>query len=127
VKYSPLFHHFKAIYQFPKHIKLLVKIVANYFHRTVFQLYSVREQVNNITNYNKYKKTGDLDIVNIIKLRGKYKKTGDLRVVDKVELRGFLGERHQYRQHMLIIWPLNFKEALATIVQCQIFTFISSF
>jgi hypothetical protein len=86
------------------------------FHRTVFQLYSVREQVNNITNYNKYKKTGDLDIVNIIKLRGKYKKTGDLRVVDKVELRGFLGERHQYRQHMLIIWPLNFKEALATIL-----------
>jgi hypothetical protein len=29
VKYLPLFHHFKAIYQFPKHIKLLVKIVAN--------------------------------------------------------------------------------------------------
>ena len=29
VKYLPLFHHFKAIYQFPKHIILLVKIVAN--------------------------------------------------------------------------------------------------
>jgi hypothetical protein len=29
VKYSPLFYHFKAIYQFPKHIILLVKIVAN--------------------------------------------------------------------------------------------------
>jgi hypothetical protein len=28
VKYLPLFHHFKAIYQFPKHI-FLVKIVAN--------------------------------------------------------------------------------------------------
>jgi hypothetical protein len=29
VKYLPLFHHFKAIYQFPKHIFFLVKIVAN--------------------------------------------------------------------------------------------------
>ena len=28
VKYLLLFHHFKAIYQFPKHI-ILVKIVAN--------------------------------------------------------------------------------------------------
>jgi hypothetical protein len=28
VKYLPLFHHFKAIYQFPKHIICLVKIVA---------------------------------------------------------------------------------------------------
>jgi hypothetical protein len=29
VKYLPLFHHFKAIYQFPKHIIFLAKIVAN--------------------------------------------------------------------------------------------------
>ena len=29
MKYLPLFHHFKAIYQFPKHTILLVKIVAN--------------------------------------------------------------------------------------------------
>jgi hypothetical protein len=29
VKYLPLFHHLKAIYQFPKHIIFLVKIVAN--------------------------------------------------------------------------------------------------
>jgi hypothetical protein len=29
VKYLPLFHHFEAIYQFPKHIIFLVKIVAN--------------------------------------------------------------------------------------------------
>jgi hypothetical protein len=29
VKYLPLFYHFKAIYQFPKHILVLVKIVAN--------------------------------------------------------------------------------------------------
>jgi hypothetical protein len=29
VKYLPSFHHFKAIYQFPKHIFVLVKIVAN--------------------------------------------------------------------------------------------------
>jgi hypothetical protein len=29
VKYLSLFHHFKAIYQFPKHIIFLVKIVAN--------------------------------------------------------------------------------------------------
>ena len=28
VKYLPLFHHFKAIYQFPKHIIFWVKIVA---------------------------------------------------------------------------------------------------
>jgi hypothetical protein len=30
VKYLSLYHHFKAIYQFPKHIICLVKIVANY-------------------------------------------------------------------------------------------------
>ena len=29
MKYLPLFHHFKAIYLFPKHIFFLVKIVAN--------------------------------------------------------------------------------------------------
>jgi hypothetical protein len=29
VKYLPLFHHFEAIYQFPKHIICLVKIAAN--------------------------------------------------------------------------------------------------
>jgi hypothetical protein len=29
MKYLPLFHHFKAIYQFPKHVIFLVKIVAN--------------------------------------------------------------------------------------------------
>ena len=29
VKQLPLFHHFKAIYQFPKHIIFLVKIIAN--------------------------------------------------------------------------------------------------
>jgi hypothetical protein len=29
VKYLPLFHHFKAIYQLPNHIIFLVKIVAN--------------------------------------------------------------------------------------------------
>ena len=29
MKYLPLFHHFKAIYQFPKHIIFWVKIVAN--------------------------------------------------------------------------------------------------
>ena len=29
MKYLPLFHHFKAIYQFLKHIIFLVKIVVN--------------------------------------------------------------------------------------------------
>jgi hypothetical protein len=29
VKYLPLFHYFKDIYQFPKHIIFWVKIVAN--------------------------------------------------------------------------------------------------
>ena len=29
MKYLPLFHHFKAIYQFPKPVIFLVKIVAN--------------------------------------------------------------------------------------------------
>jgi hypothetical protein len=38
-----------------------------------------------------------------------YKKTGDLDIVDKIKLRGLLGERHQYRQHMFMIWPINFK------------------
>ena len=29
VKYLPLFHNFKAIYLFPKHMIFLIKIVAN--------------------------------------------------------------------------------------------------
>jgi len=29
VRYLPLFHHFKVIYQFSKHVIFLVKIVAN--------------------------------------------------------------------------------------------------
>jgi hypothetical protein len=29
LKYLPLFHHFKAIYQFPKHKFFLIRIVAN--------------------------------------------------------------------------------------------------
>ena len=29
MKYLPLFHHFKAIYQFRKHIIVFVKVVAN--------------------------------------------------------------------------------------------------
>jgi hypothetical protein len=29
VKYLPLFHNFKAIYRFPKHIIFWIKIVAN--------------------------------------------------------------------------------------------------
>jgi hypothetical protein len=44
VKYLPLFHHFKAIYQFPKYIILLVKIVANAalkFLETCIHLYYV--------------------------------------------------------------------------------------
>jgi len=61
----------------------------------------------------KYKKTCDLDIVEKIKLRGllldKFNKTGDLGIADIINLRGLLGERHQYRQHMFISWPLNFK------------------
>jgi hypothetical protein len=40
LKYLPLFHHFKAIYQFPKHIICLVKIVANapltYTYETIY-------------------------------------------------------------------------------------------
>jgi hypothetical protein len=39
MKYLPLFHHFKAIYQFPKHIIFLVKIVAiNYLQLYIFLL-----------------------------------------------------------------------------------------
>ena len=61
----------------------------------------------------KYKKTGDLDIVEKIKLRGllldKYKKTGDLEIVDIIKLRSLLGGRHQYHQHMFVNWRLNFK------------------
>jgi hypothetical protein len=29
LKYLPLFHHFKTIYQFPKHIIFFIKIIAN--------------------------------------------------------------------------------------------------
>ena len=39
VKYLPLFHHFKAIYQFPKHIILLVEIVANTSLNCVCEIY----------------------------------------------------------------------------------------
>jgi hypothetical protein len=35
VKCLPLFHHFKAIYQFPKHIIVLVKMVANAALRSI--------------------------------------------------------------------------------------------
>ena len=62
--------------------------------------------VNKFINYNKYKKTGFLDIVDKIKLRGllldKYNKTSDLDIIDKIKLPGLLGERHQYLQHMFI-------------------------
>ena len=34
MKYLPLFHHFKAIYQFPKHIIFGVKIVFKWFSKT---------------------------------------------------------------------------------------------
>jgi len=51
VKYLPLFHHFKAIYQFPKHIIFLVKIVAN-------------ASLNNIVNY----KTPNYNIIYTIKM-----------------------------------------------------------
>ena len=51
VKYLPLFHHFKAIYQFPKHIIFLVKIVANASLKIVYfnLLY-----LSGILNYFKY-------------------------------------------------------------------------
>jgi len=49
---------------------------------------------NKIINYNKYKKTGDLDIVDKIKSRGllsdKYNKTGDLDIADRIKSRGLL-------------------------------------
>jgi hypothetical protein len=37
VNYLPLFHHFKAIYQFPKHLIGLVKIVTNALVRGGFR------------------------------------------------------------------------------------------
>ena len=65
--------------------------------------------VNNITNYNKDKKTGDLDIVDKIKLRGsfpkKYKKTGDLDIVDKIKLYGSI--------------PKNYKKKGTLIYKCS--------
>jgi len=52
-------------------------------------------------------------VVDRIKLRGlllhKYKKTGDLDIVDTIKLHFLLGERHKYCQHVSISWPLNFK------------------
>ena len=46
MKYLPLFHHFKAIYQFPNHIIFLVKIVTNAplkvsFFKTEFKLLEI--------------------------------------------------------------------------------------
>ena len=50
--------------------------------------------VNNITNYNKYKKTSDLDIVDQIKSRGlipgKYNNTGEFDLVNRIKSRGLL-------------------------------------
>ena len=44
VKYLPLFYHFKAIYQFPKHIIFLVKIVAKsfffFFIKTTYSIFT---------------------------------------------------------------------------------------
>ena len=64
VKYLPLFHHFKAIYQFPKHIICLVKIVANASLRRAWryqkgQLDAVnrRRTDTTMTNRKKYKRT----------------------------------------------------------------------
>jgi hypothetical protein len=42
VKYLPLFHHFKAIYQFPKHT-FWVKIVANAPLNKVLCLFNIFE------------------------------------------------------------------------------------
>jgi hypothetical protein len=44
VKYLPLFHHFKAIYQFPKHIIFLVKIVANASLNGTYSYYTFAEK-----------------------------------------------------------------------------------
>ena len=49
---------------------------------------------NKIINYNKYKKTGDLDIVDKIKSRGlipgKYNKTVEFDLADRIKSRGLL-------------------------------------
>ena len=45
MKYLLLFHHFKAFYQFPKHIIVLVKIVANASLRNVGR-HQITEAVN---------------------------------------------------------------------------------
>jgi hypothetical protein len=62
VKYLPLFHHFKAIYQFPKHIIVifLVKIVANASLRSDSKLggpggsFIIYLQANNLTSLSPY-------------------------------------------------------------------------
>jgi hypothetical protein len=50
VKYLPLFHHFKAIYQFPKHI-FLVKIVANAPLTIVFEICYLQSSITHIPVY----------------------------------------------------------------------------
>jgi hypothetical protein len=50
VKYLPLFHHFKAIYQFPKHI-FFVKIVANAPLTIVFEICYLQSSITHIPVY----------------------------------------------------------------------------
>ena len=58
VKYLPLFHHFKDIYQFPKHIIFLVKIVANAPLRK--QIFNI-----NISGWNNMKTTNSRSVKNL--------------------------------------------------------------
>jgi hypothetical protein len=53
VKFLPLFHHFKAIYQFPKHIIFLVKIVANASLRSFWELYMFKCNETFLTKFRK--------------------------------------------------------------------------
>jgi hypothetical protein len=48
VKYLTLFHHFKAIYQFPKHIIFLVKIVANASLNVNAKVYTLLKLIKNL-------------------------------------------------------------------------------
>ena len=48
VKYLTLFHHFKAIYQFPKHIIFLVKIVTNASLNVKVKVYILLKFIKNL-------------------------------------------------------------------------------
>jgi hypothetical protein len=89
VKYLPLFHHFKAIYQFPKHINCLVKIVANAPLKS-----EIRDEINKKELYGTNKNSD-----------GFYTKTtqkGFSKLCAKIKRRCYIDLHFSTRKHNLV-------------------------